>query len=150
MAELELSQLTLSNCVLCEKIANLNDPEFLGSCGGLLYFRGPFRDKWPGHLTLIWCHHVEEMSDLTPIEWAHVSKEFIKAELAIRSFVGVSRINFVKFGNVCHHLHWHLIPRYDSEIYQDKSPWELLDVDMIHQGPLPADPYSVFISAMQL
>lgn len=145
-----LSKIALNNCALCAKITNLGEDDFLGSQGDLMYFKGTFHHKWPGHIMMIWRHHVEEMSDLNPADRIHTFHEFVKSEIIVRSFFGVSRINFVKFGNVCHHLHWHLIPRYESEIFQDKSPWELLDVSKIHRANLPDDPYSLFKSAMQL
>lgn len=145
-----LSKIALNNCAICEKITNLGDDDFLGSQGDLMYFKGSFRHKWPGHITMIWRYHVEEMSDLNPAEQIHAFHEFVKSEAIVRRFTGVCRINFVKFGNVCHHLHWHLIPRYESEMHQDKSPWELLDVEIIHRASPPDDPYSLFKSAMQL
>jgi 8-oxo-dGTP pyrophosphatase MutT (NUDIX family) len=39
-------------------------------------------------------------------------------------------MNVVKFGNVCSHLHWHLIPRYSGELCANKTPWELSDLNI--------------------
>lgn len=89
-------------------------------------FEGPFFNQWPGSLMLVSNRHVQEQTDLRPSHAREVWLDILDAERALRLVTGCQRVNFVKFGNVAPHLHWHLIPRYAEERHQALTPWEIL------------------------
>lgn len=98
-------------------------------------FRGPFWNKWPGHLMLVYNEHIIEQSDIERNKQARVFLQILSVESAMRHTLRPSRINFAKFGNASPHLHWHLIPRFSSERYPSLSPWELLSKDDLYVAP---------------
>lgn len=137
-------------CSLCLKLSEKSSPDFLGRLGKVVFYKGPFAQKWPGHIMLVYEPHVEEMTELSMGEAALFFEQILRMEKYLKSLSGVRRINLAKFGNVCSHLHWHIIPRYSSEAFPEKSPWELLDHPMVHSQQLPRDPYASLKDAFQL
>jgi len=140
----------MTDCDLCKKNAANGDQDLLTRRGDLYFYKGPLAHKWPGHIMIVSGKHVEEMSDLNMGEAAYAFQEILRTEKFLRSLAGVTRINFVKFGNVCPHLHWHILPRYEGECHLDKNPWELLNMDRIHQITWPRDPYPALLDALRL
>ena len=140
----------MSECSLCQKNLYNSDEDFLARRGDLYFYKGPFAQKWPGHIMIVNSLHVEEMSDLAMGEAAYAFQEILRTEKFLRNLPGVKRINFVKFGNVCSHLHWHMIPRYEGELHLDKNPWELLIESKIYSLTVPRDPYPSLRDALRL
>lgn len=98
-------------------------------------FEGPFFKHWPGSLMLVSNRHVQEQTDLRPSHAREVWLDILDAERALRVVTGCQRVNFVKFGNVTPHLHWHLIPRYAEEHHPRLTPWEVLQAHPALQEP---------------
>ncbi len=120
--------MTLLNngCSLCEKIKNRrSDPSYLGTICECHVFRSPFGERWPGSLMLVYERHREELSDIVSNGIPAPQNALLLAEQGIRKVINPNRMNVVKFGNVCPHLHWHLIPRFSGELQPQKTPWEL-------------------------
>lgn len=118
------------NCKLCAKLrAAQSDSDFLFDGGHNLYvFKSPFAEKWPGALMLVFKRHIYEQSDIRPSDLPDTLQTIVCLEKAIRKVTNCKRMNVVKFSNVVHHLHWHLIPRYQTENYSTKCSWELEDI----------------------
>jgi diadenosine tetraphosphate (Ap4A) HIT family hydrolase/8-oxo-dGTP pyrophosphatase MutT (NUDIX family) len=118
-------------CSLCERLIKTADgSESILSLTHCSIFRGPFTQKWPGSVMAVFKRHILEQSDVRPSDAGGLFAELLDVEKAVRKTVKPARMNFVKFGNVTEHLHWHFIPRYLHENFQDKSPWELLNHDV--------------------
>jgi diadenosine tetraphosphate (Ap4A) HIT family hydrolase/8-oxo-dGTP pyrophosphatase MutT (NUDIX family) len=115
------------NCVLCSKLKNAqNDPDFLFDGGHNLYvFKSPFAAQWPGALMPIFKRHIYEHSEIRDVDLPDTMHTLVCLEKAIRKVTTCKRINLVKFANIAHHLHWHIIPRYQNEIFSTKCSWEL-------------------------
>lgn len=118
------------NCGLCSRLRLANsDKDFLFDGGHNLYiFKSPFAEKWPGALMPIFKRHIYEQSDIRPSDLPDTLHTLVCLEKALRKVTNCKRINLVKFANISHHLHWHLIPRYHNEIYSNKCSWELENV----------------------
>jgi len=71
--------------------------------------------NYPGFLRVVWQAHVREMSDLSPVDRAHLFDVVITAEQALRELLVPDKINLASLGNMTPHLHWHLIPRFRSD-----------------------------------
>lgn len=54
------------------------------------------------------------MADMAPAAFAELDLVFRGAEGALRTAFGADRINHLMLMMVDPHVHWHLIPRYDS------------------------------------
>lgn len=63
-----------------------------------------------GHAMVVARKHVENISELTPEEWAHVSEVHRKAERAILDLTLKQRSVVMKLGVATPHLHLHIYP----------------------------------------
>jgi diadenosine tetraphosphate (Ap4A) HIT family hydrolase/8-oxo-dGTP pyrophosphatase MutT (NUDIX family) len=128
-------------CSLCDRIRNARqDSTYLGRLNETHVFQSPFARRWPGALMLVYERHREEVSDIVSNGIPPVHSALLVAEKAIREVVNPVRMNVVKFGNVCPHLHWHLIPRFEGEKHLSKTSWELQllqDDDLFSTDVLP-------------
>lgn len=121
----------IHRCVLCQKMAERKShPDFIFDAGPHIgVFKSPFSHIWPGALTLVFFEHIYEQSEIYYGRLRETMYALISCERALKKVTHCNRINFAKFANQEHHLHWHIIPRYREETYKEKSPWELLELD---------------------
>jgi ATP adenylyltransferase len=69
-----------------------------------------------GHCLLILdLRHATRPDQLSTAEWASYCTDLQKAETAIVRAVQPNHINIASLGNVMPHLHWHIIPRYQTD-----------------------------------
>jgi len=69
----------------------------------------------PGWCVLWLKDHREHLSDLSPAVQAAIFGEVARVAGAIRAVVKPRRINYECLGNVTAHVHWHVIPRYQTD-----------------------------------
>lgn len=105
-------------CELCEQ------------SGGELLWQDEFcRVIWvndqdyPGFCRVIWKSHVKEMTDLLPQERNHLMSVVFAVEQAIREELSPDKINLASLGNVVPHMHWHVIPRFNSDRHFPNPIW---------------------------
>lgn len=67
--------------------------------------------------------HVKEMTDLAPAERSHVMKVVFAVETAMREVIQPDKINLASLGNKTPHVHWHIIPRFESDKHFPNSHW---------------------------
>lgn len=77
----------------------------------------------PGFCRVIWHAHVQEMTDLGPVDRAHLMQVVWAVEAAIRDCYQPDKINLASFGNVVPHLHWHVIPRWRDDPFFPEPIW---------------------------
>ena len=110
------------HCPLCQKLkSGAKAPDFLFDGGHVYVYKSPFADRWTGAIMPVFKKHIYEVSDIRPAELPDTLMTLVSFERALRKTTQCERINFVKFGNVTHHLHWHLIPRYADEIFKTSN-----------------------------
>lgn len=63
-----------------------------------------------GHAMVIWRNHVENVSDLTDAEAAHLMRVYRAAERALLESTGAERAVILKLGIQTPHLHLHIYP----------------------------------------
>ncbi len=123
----------MASCELCARIQN--DSSTAGRLARLDacdVFQSPFAERWPGALMVVFREHLR---DLTEVRSPHLTQaNLLMVERVITRVVRPQRMNVVKFANACEHLHWHLIPRFEGELFPTKNSWELaaLPFDEIH------------------
>jgi diadenosine tetraphosphate (Ap4A) HIT family hydrolase len=94
-------------CVFCTEPHNAGEPIF--DDGRMLALLHP---DWAvrGHAMLVWTEHVENLSDLTPDEYAVFFKAHQRVERALLDVTGADRAVLLKLGIVTPHLHLHIYP----------------------------------------
>lgn len=80
-------------------------------------------EDFPCFLRLISTRHVPEMSDLPPEERRYLWRLLEAMEEAMIEVVQPDKVNYAQFGNMCPHLHWHLIARWHDDSHFPECPW---------------------------
>ncbi|TCV88096.1 HIT family protein [Sulfurirhabdus autotrophica] len=78
---------------------------------------------YPGFCRVIWKAHVKEMTDLPPQARVHLMSVVFAVEQAIREVLTPDKINLASLGNVVPHLHWHVIPRFNTDRHFPNPIW---------------------------
>ena len=80
-------------------------------------------DDYPAYCRVELLAHVKEMTDLIPTERVHIMQVVFAVELAIRAIFNPAKINLASLGNKTPHVHWHVIPRFESDKHFPNSHW---------------------------
>ena len=62
--------------------------------------------------------HVDDISDLTPEESAAFMADVRRVAKAMHAAFHPDKINFGAYGDLMHHLHFHLVPKYHDDPYE--------------------------------
>lgn len=83
------------------------------------------RDQlWPGRCVVAVKEHVSELFHLDPeVCRTHLSEMVALSEAIQRAFAP-DKMNYECLGNMVEHVHWHLIPRYESDFLWRRTIWE--------------------------
>lgn len=80
-------------------------------------------EDYPAYCRVELNAHVKEMTDLPPIDRARAMKTVFAVELAIREVLNPDKINLASLGNKTPHIHWHVIPRFETDKHFPNSHW---------------------------
>lgn len=79
---------------------------------------------FPGYCMVVSKFHVREMHDL-PAELRHaIFADVMKVGSAVSAAYRPWKMNYASLGNIDEHLHWHVIPRYESDPDHRDHPWK--------------------------
>lgn len=78
---------------------------------------------YPGFCRVIWNRHVREMTDLAEDERQDFMQVVFAVESVVREVMHPDKINLASLGNMTPHLHWHVIPRYISDMHYPNPIW---------------------------
>jgi diadenosine tetraphosphate (Ap4A) HIT family hydrolase len=112
----------MSDCVLCKEDLKPEDGQLIwrGDDCRVVLVNEP---DLPGFCRVIWNHHVAEMTDLSGGEREHLMALVFAVEEAIRHVMHPDKVNIASLGNMVPHIHWHVIPRYQDDVYFPGSAW---------------------------
>jgi len=78
---------------------------------------------YPAYCRVELLAHVKEMTDLAPQARARTMKVVFAVETAIREVIQPDKINLASLGNKTPHMHWHVIPRFETDKHFPNSHW---------------------------
>ena len=78
---------------------------------------------YPAYCRVELKEHIKEMTDLTPTDRAKMMKVVFAVETAIREVIHPDKINLASLGNKTPHIHWHIIPRFETDKHFPNSHW---------------------------
>jgi diadenosine tetraphosphate (Ap4A) HIT family hydrolase len=112
----------MTNCVLCKEEPNPQEAQLIwrGDDCRVILVNDP---DLPGFCRVIWNHHVAEMTDLTLSEREHIMSLVFAVEEAVRQVMQPDKMNIATLGNRVPHIHWHIIPRYQDDVFWPGSAW---------------------------
>ncbi len=101
------------SCKICEKVWPTTD-YYIGDLGLTRAYL--FEDQFfAGWTVLIFKDHKTELFQLTPAERAALMEEISHVGEALSQVFEVKKINSELLGNQVPHMHWHVIPRLQSD-----------------------------------
>jgi diadenosine tetraphosphate (Ap4A) HIT family hydrolase len=97
----------VSACVFCSDLSRAGDVVFEDHHALVV-----LHDDWAcrGHAMVVAKRHVENVSDLTSAEWAHLSMLYARAERVLLDVARADRAIVMKLGIATPHLHLHIYP----------------------------------------
>lgn len=78
---------------------------------------------YPAYCRVELLAHVKEMTDLAPQDRGRTMKVVFAVETAIREVIQPDKINLASLGNKTPHMHWHVIPRFETDKHFPNSHW---------------------------
>lgn len=78
---------------------------------------------YPAYCRVELLAHVKEMTDLPPADRARTMKVVFAVETAMREVIQPDKINLASLGNKTPHMHWHVLPRFESDKHFPNSHW---------------------------
>ena len=79
---------------------------------------------FPGYCVVIAKTHIREMHNLPAAAAARIFEDVLTVGRKIEGAFKSLKINYVSLGNVVEHLHWHVMPRYESDPDHKDHPWK--------------------------
>jgi diadenosine tetraphosphate (Ap4A) HIT family hydrolase len=80
-------------------------------------------ENYIGFCRVILNHHVKEMTDLDSESRARLMHVVFTIELVLRDVLKPEKINLASLGNKTPHLHWHVIPRFTTDVHFPETIW---------------------------
>jgi diadenosine tetraphosphate (Ap4A) HIT family hydrolase len=119
------SSATSATCPLCQRVAQFasrDNPQLIHEFEHSYLLVGDHQFH-RGYCVLVFKQHVRELHDLEPALQSALFSELISATQAIARSFQPWKMNHSCYGNQVPHIHWHIIPRYDSEPDHLNPPW---------------------------
>ena len=85
---------------------------------------------YPAYCRVELLAHIKEMTDLSLNERARMMKVVFAVETAMREVIQPDKINLASLGNKTPHVHWHVIPRFETDQHFPNSHW----ADAVREG----------------
>ncbi len=112
-------------CEICDKIERARRGELpnfiletstgIAILGEVQFFRG--------YCLLLCKHPVTELSELPRDTKLRYLEEMSLLAEAVQRVTGCDKVNYEALGNIVHHFHWHVFPRYASEEFARQPVW---------------------------
>jgi len=79
---------------------------------------------FPGYCVVVAKRHIREMHELPAQDASTLFHDVLHVGRVVQAGFGSLKMNYVSLGNVHEHLHWHVIPRYQSDPDHKDHPWK--------------------------
>lgn len=113
----------VDGCPLCVRLAGIEtDPLLVARLKHCVVVLGENQGA-AGWCTLVLRRHVEHLGELSIVEQGQVFEEVAAVGGAIRAVYGGVRLNYECLGNVCPHVHWHVVPRHGNDPTPRATVW---------------------------
>lgn len=76
-----------------------------------------------GFCRVILNKHIKEMTDLIEAERIKVMQTTFVVEQVLRDVLHPTKINLASLGNKTPHIHWHVIPRFETDAHFPETVW---------------------------
>ena len=100
-----------------------------GSCDGFVaelkssYVILGHGQYFKGYCILFTKDHKEHLGKFSEKRQKELYADVIKVSNAIIKAFKPARMNYENLGNITHHIHWHIVPRYNNDPYKKQPIW---------------------------
>jgi diadenosine tetraphosphate (Ap4A) HIT family hydrolase len=112
-------------CEICDKIERAKRgelPNFICETPNGIAILGEVQ-KFRGYSVLLCKHPVTELEELPRETKLAFLEEMSLLAQAVQTVTNCYKINYEALGNMVHHFHWHVFPRYQSDEYPLQPVW---------------------------
>jgi diadenosine tetraphosphate (Ap4A) HIT family hydrolase len=81
--------------------------------------------NYVGFCRVILNKHIKEMTDLPEAERMRIMHITFTVEQVLRDVLQPTKINLASLGNKTPHIHWHVIPRFETDIHFPETVWSV-------------------------
>jgi len=82
------------------------------------------RDQFfPGYCLLFTKQHLTELFHLDPLMRQGLMEEVTRSAAALAQLFNPDKINYELLGNMVPHIHWHIVPRFNSDPLWPRPIW---------------------------
>ncbi len=116
------------DCDICEQIAACRageHPRMIAEMESGFAVLGPHQ-FFVGYSLLLCSEPATEVDDLEPLFCRQFLHDLTRLSRAVRRVVRPHKVNLESLGNVCHHLHWHVFPRFLEEEQANSPVWNIM------------------------
>ncbi len=100
------------DCPFCDDIhLKENEFSFMVAETETSYIRLPKNQYWKGWTLVALKRHATELYDLNPEELASFMQDIAMTAKAVKEVFSPVKINYAIFGNLCPHIHNHILPQ---------------------------------------
>lgn len=111
--------------LICERVAlwkEGHNPYFIHEFETAIFVIGDHQ-FYRGYSLLLLKEHVRELHELDRITYMKLQEELYIAGNAIARTFKPWKLNYQCLGNKDQHVHWHIVPRYESDQYHRTLPF---------------------------
>jgi len=116
-------------CEICTRLSSAGlgqSPQLIHRFESSLLFLGDHQ-FFEGYCVLMLKDHVRELHEMPEVAYGAFMLELRQASQAIARAFKPWKLNHACLGNVVPHLHWHIVPRYESDPNHLQNPWYDMD-----------------------
>lgn len=115
------------SCLICDRIDQIKqgtNPFFVKELKSGYVVIGDTQLQH-GYTLFLYKNHVRELHDLKFRPRHTFMMEMTDMAWAVQEAFQPNKLNYELLGNTDEHMHWHIIPRYDSEAHRKRAYWSL-------------------------
>jgi diadenosine tetraphosphate (Ap4A) HIT family hydrolase len=115
----------VKDCLICERVAlakEARNPHLIAEMEHTVFVVGDHQ-FFNGYALVLLKEHVREPFELSPKAQREHFAEVMRAAKAIFATFGPTKLNYSCYGNAEPHVHWHIVPRYEDDLYPNGDPW---------------------------
>lgn len=114
------------NCPHCERLQKATRGELeslVWQTDHVIVIAGDHQ-YFPGYCVVVAKKHIREIHSLPEAEALAIFADVMAVGRVIERGFKPLKMNYVSLGNVDEHLHWHVMPRYNSDPDHKDHPWK--------------------------
>ncbi len=115
----------MKSCLVCDRLklwSEGSNPYFITEFKNSIFVVGD-NQFYKGYSLLLLKNHIRELHELSDSQYSELAQELMSASKAIVKTFNPWKMNQCSLGNTEEHVHWHILPRYESDPNRHFNPY---------------------------